>query len=157
MNDEQSKRIAEAAEAIVQATEALEDAREVLQDRRFESDVERERQAASGLLASRVDSAARRIEDAVRKSAVAAAAAARPGAYERYKEAIAAAGKGRSLGKTITDQDGSPAKRARAEEAIGQLSLALDIAAGLVFTKDESLPEERPDEAPAEVAVAEDS
>ncbi len=135
MNDEQSKRIAEAAEAVVQATEALDDAREVLQDRRFDSDVERERQAASGLLASRVDGAARRIEDAVRKSAVAAATTARAGAYKRYMEAAAAANKGRSLGKTITDQDGSPAKRARAEEAIEELNRALQTAADLVFTE----------------------
>lgn len=135
MNDEQSKRMAEAAEAIVHAAEALEDARDAANDRRFDSEQERDRLAASQQLGNRVDGAAKRIEEAARKGAIAAGAALRAGGFKRYRDAAATAKQGRALGRTIADQDGSPAKRARAEEAITKLEEALLIASELVFVE----------------------
>src|SRR4051794_15902514 len=46
MNDEQSKRLADAADALLQASDAIEEAREAAGDKRFESEFERERVAA---------------------------------------------------------------------------------------------------------------
>jgi hypothetical protein len=135
MNEEQSKRTADAAEAIVSAAEALDEAREASNDRRFDSEQERDRQAATQQLGSRVESAAKRIDEAVRKGAVAAAVAGRAGGFDRYREAAAAAREGRALGRTISDQDGTPARRARAEEALERLAQALQTASELVFVE----------------------
>jgi hypothetical protein len=133
MNDEQSKRLSEAADAVIQAADALEEAREALTDRRFESEQERERMQAAQQMASRLDNAARRIEDAVRRGTIAAAALGGQGAYVRYREAIAAAREGRALGRSATDQDGSAARRAMGQEAFARLEAALTAAAAIVF------------------------
>ncbi|MCC7366636.1 MAG: hypothetical protein IT303_19920 [Dehalococcoidia bacterium] len=133
MNEEQSKRLADAADSLVQAAEALDDARELLTDTRFESEQDRDRVAASQNLASRVDNAAKRIQDAIRKGVVAGGATGRPGAYQRYREATLAAREGRALARTISEQDGSASKRTRGEEAIARLETALDVAVMLVF------------------------
>lgn len=133
MNDEQSKRLADAADALVQAADALEEARAAAADARFDSEVERDRQAASQQLAGKVDGAGKRIEEAVRKGTTAAGASGRSGGYQLFRQASAAVRDGRALGRTIGDQDGSAAKRTRAEEAIKQLDDALEAAAGLVF------------------------
>jgi len=135
MNDEQSKRIADAADAIVQAAEALVDARDDANDRRFESEVERERTAAAAQLMRELDAAGKRIEDAVRKAAVAGAAAGRTGAFQKYQQASRAVREGRRLARTITDQDGSANRKARGEEAISQLEEALEAAASLIFAE----------------------
>ncbi len=134
MNEEQSKRLADASDALVQA--ALDEARELLTDRRFESEQERDRTSAGQNLGSKVDGAAKKIEDAIRKGAVAAGATGRAAGWERYREASAAAREGRALARTIADQDGSASKRSRGEEAIGRLDAALGAAVRLVFVPD---------------------
>ncbi|HEX6030220.1 MAG TPA: hypothetical protein VFY90_02235 [Tepidiformaceae bacterium] len=133
MNDEQSKRLSEAADTLVQAWEALDEAREALGDRRFESDQERERMVAAQQMASRLDNAGKRIEDALRKGAIAAAAAGRTGAWPRYQESIVAAREGRQTGKSAQEADGVANKRARGQEAWERLNEAAEGAATLVF------------------------
>ncbi len=133
MNDEQSKRLSEAADAVIQASEALEEARESLKDKRFDSEVDRDRIAAAQQAASKLDAAGKKLEDAVRRGTIAAAALARPGSYARYREATAAAREGRGLARTAAEQDGSAAKRARGQEALARLEAALASAAAIVF------------------------
>ncbi|MCC6385892.1 MAG: hypothetical protein IT302_00765 [Dehalococcoidia bacterium] len=133
MNEEQSKRLSEAAESILQASEALEEARDAMNDRRFESEQERDRAAAAQQMASRLDNAGKRIEESVRKGTVAAAASLRAGAFARYREAWTAVREGRALAKTAADQDGSANKKARGQEALSRLEDALDGAAAIVF------------------------
>lgn len=133
MNDEQSKRLADAADALVQAADALEEARAAAADSRFDSEQERDRQAASQQLVAKVDGAAKRIEEAIRKGTTAAGAAGRSGGYQLYRQGSGSVRKGRTLGRTIADQDGTSAKRTRADEALQQLDEALEAAAGLVF------------------------
>lgn len=133
MNDEQSKRLSDAAEMLVQAWEALDEARAMFSDRRFESEQERERMVAGQQMAARLDNAGKRIEEAVRKAAIAAAAAGRPGAWLRYQESIAAAREGRQLGRAASEADGSANKRARGQEAWDRLSAAAEEAAAMVF------------------------
>ena len=133
MNDEQSKRLSDAADSLVQAWEALDEANDTFGDRRFDSEQEHERMVAGQQMASRLDGAGKRIEEAVRKATIAAAATGRPGAWLRYQESIAAAREGRQLGKSATEADGSAAKRARGQEAWERLSAALEGAAALVF------------------------
>jgi len=133
MNEEQSKRLADAAEAILNATDALDEAREALGDRRFDSEQERERTQAIQQVSNRLDNAGKRVEDSLRKAVVAAATLGREGSYERYRSASAASREGRMLAKTATDQDGTLARRQRAEEALSRLDLALATAAALLF------------------------
>lgn len=133
MNEEQSKRLADAAEAILNATDALDEAREALGDRRFDSEQERERTQAIQQVSNRLDNAGKRVEDSLRKAVVAAATLGREGSYERYRAASAASREGRMLAKTATDQDGTLARRQRAEEALSRLDLALATAAALLF------------------------
>ncbi len=133
MNEEQSKRLSEAAESILQASEALEEARDAIGDRRFESDQDRDRSAAAQQMTSRLDNAGKRIEDAVRKGTVAAAAGLRPGAFARYREAWTAVREGRGLARTAADQDGSANKKLRGQEALARLEDALEGAATIVF------------------------
>jgi hypothetical protein len=133
MNEEQSKRLSDAAESLLQASDALDDARDAVNDRRFESETERDRSTAASQMANRLDSAGKRMEDAIRKATVAAAALARPGAFARYREGITATREGRSLGRGAVEQDGSANKRAAGQEALTRLEAALAIAAVLVF------------------------
>ncbi len=133
MNDEQSKRLSDAADAVVSASEALDEAREALADRRFDSDLERERMQAAQQMTSKIDSAAKRIDEAVRKGTIAAAALARTGAYARYREAIDAVKSGRAAGKAAGEQDGTVNKRAKGTEAVSLLDAALGHAAAIVF------------------------
>jgi len=133
MNEEQSKRLADAAEAILNATDALDEAREALGDRRFDSEQERERTQAIQQVSNRLDNAGKRVEDSLRKSVIAAATLGREGSYERYRSASAASREGRTLAKTATDQDGTLARRQRAEESLSRLDVALATAAALLF------------------------
>ena len=133
MNDEQSKRLSDAADAVIQASDALDEARDALGDKRFDSDLERERLQAAQQMTGKIDAAAKRIEEAVRKGTIAAATLDRGGAYARYREAIGAVRSGRTTGKAAGDQDGSTNKRARATEAVDMLDAALAAAAVMVF------------------------
>ena len=133
MNDEQSKRLSDAADAVIQASDALDEARDALNDKRFDSELERERVQAAQQMTGKIDAAAKRIEDAVRKGTVASAALARAGAYARYREAMAAVRSGRATGKTAGEQDGSVNKRAGGTEAVALLDTALSAAAVIVF------------------------
>jgi hypothetical protein len=133
VNEEQSKRLSDAAESVLSASEALEEAREAMADARFESEQERERAQAAQQMASRMDNAARRVEDALRKGTVAAAALAREGAFSRYRTATAAAREGRSLAKSAPNQDGTAAKRDRGSAALAKLDEAMEAAAAIVF------------------------
>jgi len=133
MNEEQSKRLAEAADAVLQAADALEEAGNAIADRRFDNEQERDRLQAAQQMASKIDSAGKRVEDALRRGAIAAAALGRAGAYARYREATLAAREGRAMGKAAADLDGTANKRARGEEAIVRLDAALAAAAVIVF------------------------
>lgn len=133
MNDEQSKRLSEAADAVIQASDAIDDARDSLADKRFDSELERERIQAGQQIANKLDAAGKKIEDAVRRGTVAAASLGRPGAYAKFLEAKTAAREGRALGKSATDQDGAANKRARGQESIDRLDAALRAAAAIVF------------------------
>lgn len=133
MNDEQSKRLSDAADAVIAASDALDDAREALNDARFDSQAERDRLSASTQMTSKLDNAGKRIEDAIRKGTVAAAALARGGAYNRYRESTMAAREGRALAKSALDQDGTANKRAKGQEALASLESALASAAVIVF------------------------
>lgn len=133
MNDEQSKRLSEAADALIQAGDALEEARATLSDARFDSQVERDRIAAASQMSSKLDAAGKRIDDAVRKGTIAAAALARAGAYQRYRDATAAIREGRALARISSEQDGSANKRAKGEESLARLDAGLTSAAVIVF------------------------
>ncbi len=133
MNDEQSKRLSDAADAVIQASDALDEAREALGDRRFDSELERERLQAAQQMTGKIDAAAKRIEEAVRKGTIASAALDRRGAYARYREAMGAVRSGRSTGKAAGEQDGSVNKRAKGTEAVALLEAALAAAAVIVF------------------------
>ncbi|HET7738817.1 MAG TPA: hypothetical protein VFK32_09610 [Tepidiformaceae bacterium] len=133
MNEEQSKRLADAAEAVISAADALEDARAALDDAKFNSEQERERMQAAQQAASRLDSAGKKLEDALRKGAVASVSAGRLGMFARYQGAAAAAREARATAKASTEQDGTQAKRSKGQEALAQLDMALVTAAALVF------------------------
>ncbi|MBI2764492.1 MAG: hypothetical protein HYX53_01130 [Chloroflexi bacterium] len=133
MNDEQSKRLADAADAVIAATEALDEARDALADKRFDGEQERDRVAAGQQLSSKLDNAGKRIEESIRKGTIAAAAIGRTGAYQRYRDAWAAVREGRALGRSAADQDGAANKRARGQEAADKLDTALTGAAFIVF------------------------
>ncbi len=134
MNEEQTKRVSDAADAVLNAADALNDARESLSDKRYQSELERERTQAVQQTANRIESAARRIDDALRKATIAAATLQRDGAYKARQKAVATLREGRTAGRSAPDQDGGIAqKRERAETALTQLETALAAAASLVY------------------------
>ena len=133
MNEEQAKRLADAADAILQAGDALDEAREAIADKRFDGDIERDRIAAAQQMTAKLDAASKKIQDALRKSAIAAAAASRAGAYVRYRAALTATREGRVLARTAGDQEGTANKRARGEEAASKFDEAINAAAALTF------------------------
>lgn len=133
MNEDQSKRLAEAADSVLNAADALEEAREALNDRRFESEQDRERTQAVQHVVNRLDGAARRIDDALRKAIVAAATLDREGLYDRYRSGSAAVREARNLARTAPDQEGAAARRERAGESLARLDAAMTTAAGVVF------------------------
>jgi hypothetical protein len=133
MNDEQSKRLSDAADALMTASDALEEARDTLADTRFDSQVERERISAAQQMSQKLENAGKRIEEAVRKGTIAAAALARAGSYQRYRDATTAAREGRSLARVANEQDGTANKRAKGQESLEKLEAALTNAAAIVF------------------------
>lgn len=133
MNDEQSKRLSDAADALIQASDALEEARETLNDRRFDSEQERDRTQAAQQMTGKLDSAGKKVDDAVRKSTVAAAAMGKAGTFKTYKAADVAVRDGRGLARRSGDQDGTAAKKTMGAEALARLEAALESAAGIVF------------------------
>lgn len=133
MNDEQSKRLSDAADALMTASDALEEARDTLADTRFDSQVERERLSAAQQMSQKLENAGKRIEEAVRKGTIAAAALARAGSYQRYRDATTAAREGRSLARVANEQDGTANKRAKGQEALEKLEAALNNTAVIVF------------------------
>ncbi len=135
MNDEQSKRLSEATDALILANDALKDARDACNDARFERDTDRERLAAAQQMGSKVDAAAKRLEEAVRRSTVAAAANGRAGAWPRYQEAVAKAREGRAKAKSVPESDGVPARRTAATEGVALMEAALAQAAAIVFSE----------------------
>lgn len=135
MNEEQSKRLSDAANAVITAADALQDARDSLGDKRFGSEQERERLQAAQQTANRIDQAGKRVDEALRKAAVAALALLREGAYEHYLEAAAVAREARAMARSAPDQDGTAAKRERAEQALASLEAVLRTAAGFAFGK----------------------
>ncbi len=133
MNEEESRRVSLAAEAVLRATDSLEEARTALRDERWDSGQERDRQQAAGTAAGRLEKAAGKIEEALRRGAVAAAVSGRNGAYPRYRGAATALREGRAAARSSREQDGTQARRARAEEALEQLEAALTTAAALAL------------------------
>jgi hypothetical protein len=133
MNDEQSKRLSEAADALIQASDALEEARETMNDRRFDSEQERDRIQAAQQMTGKLDNAGKKVDDAVRKCTVAAAATGRPGTFAAYKAADLAVREARGLARRSGDQDGTAAKKAMAAEAVTKVEGALASAAVIVF------------------------
>ncbi len=133
MNDEQSKRIADAADAVISATDSLDEVREALADKRFDSEQERDRTQAVQQVASKLDNAGKKIDEALRKGTVASAALGRNAIFPRFRQASVAVKEGRSLARTAADQDGTAAKRQRAEESLAKLDAAVVTAASIVF------------------------
>jgi hypothetical protein len=133
MNDEQSKRLADAADALMTAADALDEARDATMDPRFDRDLERERLAAAQQMGQRIDNAGKRIEEAVRKGTAASAAAGRGGAWIRHRTATASAREGRMLARQAMEADGITNKRAGADDAVMKLEEALAMAAIIVF------------------------
>jgi hypothetical protein len=135
MNDEQSKRLSDAADAVILASSAVDDMHDTLTEPRFDSTVERERLSAAQQMANKLDGTGKRIEDAIRKGTIAAAAMASPGAYDRYREATNAVREGRALARAVAEQDGTANKRAKGQEALTRLEAALASAAAIVFSE----------------------
>jgi hypothetical protein len=133
MNEEQTKRLAEAAEAFWQASELLMEAAEATCDARFEKDAERERIAAGQLMLSKLDNASKRIEDALKKSVVAAAACGRPGAWDLAREGLDELRAARRITGEARDTDGSGNKRDKARVAVASLTNAMQAMQQLVF------------------------
>lgn len=135
MNEEQSKRLSDAADAVILATIALDEIHDSANDPRFDSTVERDRVSAAQQMANKLDGAGKRIDEAVRKGTIAAASVASPGAFTRYREATAAVREGRALARAVPDQDGTANKRAKGQEALARLEAALASAAAIVFSE----------------------
>lgn len=133
MNEDQSKRLGDAADAVIGAAEAVEDARTALDDKRFDSEQERERLQASQQAASRLEAAGKKIEEALRKGTVASAASGRTGAYPRYVGGADSVRQGRATARLSLEQDGTASKRTMAREALVQLEAGLATAAAIVF------------------------
>ncbi len=136
MNDEQSRRLAEAADAIIAASDALEEARVSTDDGTFAKEFERERLAAAQRMAARVEVAARKTEEAVRRATIAGAATAAPGGWPQHIEAVTAVRRAKAAVKSVPDADGSVARRDLGLQAIESLNQALALAAVLVFHAD---------------------
>ncbi len=133
MNEEQSKRLADAADAVIQSAEAAAEAAEALEDPRFASEQERDRTQAAQQVASKLENAGKKVHDALRKGAVAAAASGRAGVYEAYQAGAAAASTSRDEAKAIGNEDGSANKQAKAQQSRESLETALNAAVKLVF------------------------
>ena len=136
MNEEQSKRLADAADAVLQSAEAVAEAVAALDDPRFNGEQERDRSQAAQQAASRLDNAAKKVQDALRKGAIAAASTAHVGTYQSYQRGAAAALISREDAKSIANEDGSANKQAKAQQSLESLETALAAAVGLVFVSD---------------------
>jgi hypothetical protein len=133
MNEEQARRRAEATEAIILAADVLDDAREAVNDSRSSRELERDRMSAAQQMASRIETAGKRIEDALRKACVAAAVNGRADAWSTFRVAQASVREARAKAKAAPDADGAGAKQNSGREAVERLAAAIETAAALVF------------------------
>jgi hypothetical protein len=133
MNDEIARRIAAAVEAVLEAADALAEARAAVGDPRFESSHERERSAAVKRASHTLDTASRRIEQGLRRAAVAASLRERHSVYTRYSEAMAALFVGRESARSAPSGDGTPERRSRLQDALARLEAAQRTAASFAF------------------------
>ena len=133
MNEEQSKRLADAADAVIQSSEAVAEAADALSDPRFSGEQERDRTQAAQQAANKLENGGKKVQDALRKAAVAAASSATAGVYERYQAGAAAAAASRDGAKAIANEDGSANKQAKAQQSMESLDAALASAVSLVF------------------------
>jgi len=136
MNEGQSKRVADAADAVLQSAEAVAEATAALADPKFSSEQERDRSQAAQQAASKLDNAGKRIQEALKKGAIAAASNGQPGTYGAYQAGAAAAGASRDDAKAIANEDGSANKQAKATQSMEGLEVALAAAVGLVFVSE---------------------
>ena len=135
MNAEAERRLAEAADAIMSSVAALAETLDGLNDSRLGAESVQVRQQAMSSVLSRGEQAVRRLEEALKKATIAAAATRVGGAYSRYKEAHSALADAQAYMSMVRDADGTPAKLEKLRSAYAALERALDVAQSFVFVE----------------------
>lgn len=133
MNEEQARRLAQAAEAFVEALAALAEARAASFANDLEASLERVRQQAARRAATALEQAARRLEEAATRTAVALAALRLAGAFAAVRRTLETAREVRARSRTIPDADGGAARRSAAQAALEELERASEELARLLF------------------------
>jgi hypothetical protein len=151
VGDEVDRRVMDAAEALVAAFDALREARLALDDPRLSSGHDTQRGQGFSQATNRVESAARRAEEALRKCTVAAAAGRSPAAFAAYRlgDSRLAAARGELRGAARENE--ASGKAAHLSIAVVLIEQGLDATKDLIFVPEPGAAaprggNERPDE-----------
>ncbi|HEY7296212.1 MAG TPA: hypothetical protein VH916_14300, partial [Dehalococcoidia bacterium] len=133
MGEEVDKRVMDGADALVAAFDALREAKLALDDPRLSSPAETQRNQGFSQASNRVESAAKRSEEALRKCIVAASVNRSPGHFFCYRQADGRLGSARVELRSAAREDDPSSKAARLSVAVALIEQGLDAAKDLIF------------------------
>jgi hypothetical protein len=143
MGDEVDRRVMEATEALVSAFDALREARLALDDPRLASGVEQQRNQGFSQATNRIEGCAKRAEEALRRSIVAASVGRSPAAFACYRQAdtrfAGARGELRGAGRE-SDPSG---RAAHLSVALALIEQGLDATKDLIFNASDARSDEQ--------------
>lgn len=133
MGEEVDKRVMDATDALVVAFDALRDAKLALDDPRLSSPVEAQRNQGFSQATNRVEGAAKKSEEAVRKGIVAASVNHHPGHFRCYRQADGRLASARAELRSAGREDDPSSKAARLSVAVALVEQGLDASKDLIF------------------------
>ncbi len=133
MGEEVDKRVMDGADALVAAFDALREAKLALDDVRLSSPVEAQRNQGFSQASNRVEGAAKKGEEALRKCIVAASASRSPGHFQCYRQADGRLASARSELRGAAREDDPSSKAARLSVAVALIEQGLDASKDLIF------------------------
>lgn len=137
VGEEVDRRVMDATEALVAAFDALRDARLTLDDPRLASGAEQHRNQGFSQATNRIEGCAKRAEEALRKSIVAASVGRSPASFACYRQADGrfAGARGELRGAA---RESEPSGRvAHLSVALALIEQGLDAAKDLIFNAPE--------------------
>ncbi len=133
MGEEVDKRVMDGADALVGAYDALREAKLALDDPRLSSPVEAQRNQGFSQATNRVEGAAKKSEEALRKCIVAASVGHNAGHFLCYRQADGRLASARAELRSAAREDDPSSKAARLSVAVALIEQGLEASKDLIF------------------------
>ncbi|HLZ69462.1 MAG TPA: hypothetical protein VKV26_06060 [Dehalococcoidia bacterium] len=135
MGEEVDKRVMDGTDTLVAAFDALREAKLALDDVRLSSPVEAQRNQGFSQASNRVEGAAKKGEEALRKCIVAASVSHSPAHFLCYRQADGRLASARAELRGAAREDDVSSKAARLSVAVALIEQGLDATKDLIFAE----------------------